>query len=104
MTAEIEMGNPERILRPGMLTEVRIDIERKANALLIPAEVLLSEKGKNYVFMVREGKATKVPVKTGFDDGISVEVLEGVSPRDPLIAAGKQSVTDGQAVNAVEAK
>ena len=53
---------------------------------------------------MRDRKAVKVPVVTGFDDGASVEILKGCGPTEAIIVAGKQSVTDGQKVQATESK
>ena len=104
MATEIEIVNSDLALRPGMMASVRLAIERRPDALLLPAEALISEKNKSYVFAYRGGKAARVPVKIGFDDGISVEVIEGVQIGDAVVVAGKQSITDGQTVNASEAK
>ena len=104
MATEIEIANPDLALRPGMMASVRLAIERKPDALLLPAEALVTEKNKSIVFAYRDGKAVRVPVKLGFDDGISVEIVEGLQPNDAVILAGKQSVSDGQAVKATEAK
>lgn len=103
MMTEIEIPNPELALRPGMYANCRIALEKKTNALLLPAETLVTEKKKNFVFCMRDGKAARVPVKIGFDDGVSVEVLEGLKLNESVIAAGKQAITDGQSVNATEA-
>src|SRR5712692_7567356 len=104
MATEIEISNPDLALRPGMWATVEIELQKKENALLIPAEALVAEKNKNTVFVVRDSKAQKVSVNTGFDDGVNVELLKGCSPGDAVITAGKQSVTDGQKVQATESK
>jgi RND family efflux transporter MFP subunit len=104
MMTEIEIPNPELALRPGMYANCHLALEKKTDALLLPAEALVTEKKKNFVFCVRDGKAARVPVRIGFDDGVSVEVLEGLKPNESIIAAGKQAVTDGQSVNATEAR
>jgi membrane fusion protein (multidrug efflux system) len=104
MTTEIETSNPDLALRPGMWASVEIELQKNQNALLIPAEALVTEKNKNSLFVVRDGKAQKVSVTTGFDDGVNVEILKGCAPGDAVIVAGKQSVTDGQKVKATEAK
>jgi membrane fusion protein, multidrug efflux system len=104
MTTEIEISNVDLALRPGMWASVEIELQKKENALLIPAEALVTEKNKNSVFVVREKKAQKVSITTGFDDGVNVEVLKGCGPGDAVIVAGKQSVTDGQKVQATESK
>jgi membrane fusion protein (multidrug efflux system) len=104
MTTEIDIPNPDLALRPGMWATIEIELQKKENALLLPAEALITEKNKNSVFVVRDNKAQKVPVATGFDDGIDVEILKGCAPGDSVIIAGKQSVTDGQKVQAIESK
>jgi len=104
MTTEIEISNVDLALRPGMWASVEIELQKKENALLIPAEALVTEKNKNSVFVVREKKAEKVPITTGFDDGMNVEILKGCGPDDSVIIAGKQSVTDGQRVQPTASK
>jgi len=104
MATEIEISNPDLALRPGMWASIEIELQKKENALLMPAEALVTEKNKNSVFVVRDNKALKVPVATGFDDGVNVEILKGCGPNDSVIVAGKQSVTDGQKVQATESK
>jgi membrane fusion protein (multidrug efflux system) len=100
MLTEIEIPNPDLLLRPGMYANCRVALEKRTSALLLPAEALVTEKKKSFVFTCRDGKAVRVPVKIGFDDGVSVEVLEGLNPNEAVIVAGKQIVTDGQSVNA----
>ncbi|MGI8966692.1 MAG: efflux RND transporter periplasmic adaptor subunit [Limisphaerales bacterium] len=104
MPTEIEIENTDLALRPGMWASVQIALDKKADALLLPAEALVTEKNKSSVFIVRDNKAVKVAVKIGFDDAINVEILQGVTPDDLVILAGKQAISDGQAVNATEAK
>lgn len=104
MTTETDIPNPDLDLRPGMWATVEIALQKKENALLLPAEALVTEKAKSSVFVVRDGKAQKISVTTGFDDGVNVEILKGVAPNDAVIVAGKQSVTDGEKVQAIERK
>ena len=104
MATEIEISNSDLALRPRMWASVEIELQKKENALLIPAEALVTEKNKNSVFVVRDDKAQKVPVATGFDDGVNVEILKGCGSNDAVITAGKQSVTDGQKVQPTEVK
>jgi membrane fusion protein (multidrug efflux system) len=104
MLAEIELPNPKGDLRPGMYANVRIIVERKPDCLIIPVEALLVEKARNSVFTIADNKAKRVTVKTGFNDGGSVEILDGVKLDDRVILLGKQPPTDGQPVTVTEAK
>jgi membrane fusion protein, multidrug efflux system len=64
---------------------------------------LLVEKAGTSVFTVVDGKAKKMPVQTGFNDGTNVEITSGIAPEQPVILLGKQTLNDGQPVN-VEAR
>ena len=104
MLAEIELPNPAGELRPGMYVSARITVERKPDALVLPAEAIVIEKTRSSVFTVTDGKAKRVTVKTGFNDGGTVELLDGVKLDDAVILMGKQTLVDGQAVSVPEAK
>ena len=103
MLAEIELPNPWLELRPGMYATVKIGIERKQDAQLLPVETLVLEKAGASAFTVADNKAKKTPVKTGFNDGVNVEILSGLSPDQPVILVGKRALSDGQ-TGKVEAK
>ena len=98
MLAEIELTNPKLELRPGMYATVKIGIERKNDALLVPMDALLIEKANASVFTVVDNKAKKTPVKLGFKDDANAEVLNGLNGSDSVILIGKQPVTDGRSV------
>jgi membrane fusion protein (multidrug efflux system) len=104
MATEIDIPNPDRALRPGMYVRVQLAMERRGEGLLLPAEALVTDKEGSYVFTAREGLAHKVPVKTGLDDGITIEVLQGLSHQSLVVVSGKHALVDGQAVRAVEAR
>ena len=103
MLTEIELPNPSGDLRPGAYATMRLEVERKPDALLVPVPALAVEKAGTFVFTVTDHKAKKTPVHTGFNDGVNVEVTD-LKPDQPVILIGKQALTDGQSVNVVEAK
>jgi len=98
MLAEIELPNPKLELRPGMYAVVKIGIERKEDALLVPVEALVTERAAASVFTLVDGKAKKIPVNIGFDDGTNVEIVSGLKPDQRVILVGKRTLGDGQAV------
>jgi membrane fusion protein (multidrug efflux system) len=104
MLAEIELPNPKMELRPGMYATVKIGIERKEEALLLPAEALIMEKAGASVFIVSDNKAKKTPVQPGFNDGMNVEIVKGVNPDQQVILPGKQTPNDGQPITVSEGK
>jgi multidrug efflux pump subunit AcrA (membrane-fusion protein) len=81
MLAEVMLDNPDLSLRPGMLVTARMGIEHKDSAPLMPVESLVMEKANAFAYPADGGKAVKHPIKTGFNDGQNVEVLEGLPSR-----------------------
>jgi membrane fusion protein (multidrug efflux system) len=104
MLAEIELPNPNLELRPGMYAIVKIGIERKEDALLVPVDALVVERASAFVFTVNDHQARKTRVQTGFNDGTNAEIVSGVKPEQPVILVGKRVLSDGQAVKPSEAK
>jgi membrane fusion protein, multidrug efflux system len=104
MLTEIEVSNPGGVLRPGMYASVKLELERKRDALLVPVPAVLVEKAGTSVFTVVDGKAKKAPVQTGFNDGAQVEILSGVRADQAVILIGKQALNDGQPVKLMEGK
>src|SRR6266516_4835937 len=104
MLAEVELPNPKLELRPGMYAIVKIGIERKEDALLVPVDALVTERVGAFVFTVMDNKAKKTRVQTGFNDGVNVEIVNGVKADQPVILVGKRLLSDGQAVKASESK
>jgi RND family efflux transporter MFP subunit len=98
MLAEIELPNPQFELRPGMYATVKIGLERKADALLVPVDALLFEKAGASVFTIANNKAKKVPVKTGFNDGANAQILTDLKPDQSVILLRKKTLVDGQPV------
>lgn len=104
MLTEVQMTNPGMLLRPGMLVNARIGLEKKEDALLIPVGALVKEKTNYFVITVADGNAKKVPVQTGFNDGTNVEIVAGIQPGDLIILTGQQEFRDGQQVRVIESK
>jgi multidrug efflux pump subunit AcrA (membrane-fusion protein) len=86
-----------------MYATVKLSTERHPDALLVPLEAVLKEASGRSVFIVDgEHRARKTPIKTGFEDDTSVEVLDGLAPDQPVVVLGKQALQDGQPVQVVD--
>lgn len=101
MLTEIDLDNASGLLRAGMYASVKLEVERKANALLLPSDAVSFEKAGTFVYIVANGVVHKTPVKVGFRDGPNVEIADGVPAGAVVARVGKQTLTDGQPVRAV---
>lgn len=104
LLVECDIDNGKRDLRPGMYASVRLGLETHRNAPIMPVEALVMEKQTAVAFLHKDGKARRVVLKIGFNDGRNVEVLDGIGPDDPILLAGGTPLTDGLAVTAKETK
>jgi RND family efflux transporter MFP subunit len=100
LLVEIDLPNEKRELQPGMFVTATLFLEQHPNSLALPPAAIVSGKTRDekWVFVVEEGKARKVPIRTGIDDGVRVEVLEGLTGEEQVVVVGKSGLTDGQAV------
>jgi len=103
MTVEVELPNPDRILKGGMFARVDLQVATRPNAILIPVDALTRLEEAQYVYVVRDGKAMQVPIEVGGRvDGL-VEITKGLRGDEQVIVSGKDLVTTGAEVEAVPA-
>jgi RND family efflux transporter MFP subunit len=95
---EADIPNTEDRLRPGQFASIKIAVEKHTGALTVPAEALVMEKNNAFLFRIADGKAKKVPVTTGFNDGSRVEITAGLQPGEKVILGGTSPPVEGQAV------
>ncbi len=98
MLVEADLPNPDLVLRPGMYATVKVGVEKKTEALLVPAEAVVMEKTNAFVFTAVDGKAKKNAVKLGFTDGTSTEIASGLGAQDRALIPGKATLADGQPI------
>jgi HlyD family secretion protein len=100
MRVEIDLENPDGVLRDGMYGQALIVLEPPSKNLVIPATCLIKQngKGEGAVFVVRDGKVMEVPVRVGKDNGSSVEVLSGLNENDDVIAQITPAIAEGNEV------
>ncbi len=75
---EIEIPNPEQLLKPGMFVRAKIEFAKHDNATLVPFAALVRREGKEGIFIadLSNLRARFIPVTTGIINGELVEVIE----------------------------
>ncbi len=103
LRVRVEFPNPNNILRPGQFGRVRVLLEERADALVVPVQSVQEIQGTYSVMLVSgDGKAVFRPVKPGLKfEGVWV-IEEGVKIGDLVVVDGLKSVKDGMTVQAKE--
>jgi len=107
MRTEVDLPNHDGKLREGMYGRMTVILQAAApNSLTIPSSALIGQNGtgQGTVFVVRDGKAKKVDVQVGNDNGVQTEILKGLTTEDQVISSYNGSIEDGTPVKADEKK
>lgn len=91
--------NPDLSLTPGAFVKVEYTMENIKDAILVPAEALVPELGRQIVYVAQNGKALKVPVETGIRTDNKIQITGGISPLDTVIVTGLLQIKDGSIVS-----
>jgi multidrug efflux pump subunit AcrA (membrane-fusion protein) len=98
MRTEIDLSNPDERLYPGMYAEVTLEMNRRPDALTVPAAAVGSDGDGSFVYTVNDNRITRVAIKTGVVDNGTVEVTAGLSDMTPIVATIKSAPPPGTAV------
>jgi HlyD family secretion protein len=100
MRAEIDLPNPDGRLVEGMYSRATIELQAPSRNLTVPASCVVghSTNARAIAFVVRDGKACRVPVTIGNDDGSDIEVISGLNPADEVVNRPGSSLDDGSTV------
>ncbi len=89
--------NGDGLLKPGMFMTVGLEKKRE-NVLMIPEEALVPREGRQYVFVVEDGKAVEHEVALGARTPGLAEIRSGLEPGALVITEGTQRVRTGSPV------
>ena len=91
-----EMNNPEHVLLPGQFTKVKLLLDVRENATVIPQKALIIEKGGAYIFVMRkDSTAEKRFIELGPEFGNNVVVERGLIPGEIIVDEGYHKLTPG---------
>jgi RND family efflux transporter MFP subunit len=97
------LANGDRQFWPGRFAKVRLVLETRRDAVLVPAEApQLSAKG-SFVYVVNGDTSAELrPVKVGQRHGDLVVIEDGVKAGERVVVTGQLGVTPGGKVRIVQ--
>jgi multidrug efflux pump subunit AcrA (membrane-fusion protein) len=101
-TVEVTVPNDARQLRPGSFVKARVLTRQADRALTVPEEAVVRFAGVVKVFVVEDGKARAVPVRTGEVVPVRsgeqarrwVEVVGSLRPGASVVTSGQSQLAD----------
>lgn len=88
LTMKARTSNPNDRILPGSYARVTLNLSEFEEALLVPAESVVSELGGKRVFLYREGKTVPQDIRTGIRTKSMIQIVEGLNEGDTVITTG----------------
>ena len=97
-----EMANPDHILLPGQFTKVRLLLDVREDAVVVPSKAIEIEKGGAYIYVVRpDSIVEKRFVETGSEWGNNIVVERDLVRGEDIVVEGYHKLQHGMKVEPV---
>ncbi|OOG66442.1 efflux transporter periplasmic adaptor subunit [Rhodanobacter sp. B04] len=91
-------GQTPKQLRQNQRLSVRVLLDKRDNVLTVQRGSFVDESGGSYAYVVRNGIATKTPIRVGASSIDKVEILDGLKEGDRIVISGTDSFKSAQTV------
>ncbi|MEO5813256.1 MAG: efflux RND transporter periplasmic adaptor subunit [Rhodanobacter sp.] len=81
-------GETPKQLRQNQRLSVRVLLDQRADVLTVQRGSFVDESGGSYAYVVRDGIATKTPIRVGASSIDKVEILDGLKAGDKIVISG----------------
>ena len=99
---EVEASNRDRLLKPGMISELRYQRGRLSNAIAIPLEAVIPKRGEHFVYIANDSRAVRRMVRIDRIVGSRAVITEGLAANEQLVVRGNRSLIDGVLLKPVD--
>lgn len=100
-TAEVNVANSDRLLRPGMYARVTVNFGSN-HSIVVPDDCVVKQQGSGVrsVFVLQNDNTVKeIVVTLGRYFGTEYEILSGIAEGDKVVVKGQASLKNGSKVN-----
>ena len=99
--AEIQIQNPDSDIFLGVEAKVKINTSVAQQVLVVPIEVINSDKEGDFVYAVEDGILLKKRIVTGISSDSYCEIKEGLNEGDQVVSNVTVDMVEGMTVTAV---
>jgi len=97
--ARLVFPNPNRVLKPGITTNIKVKHSSGDSSLLIPYKAVLEQLGEYYVYLlIKDNKVTQHKVVLGVRINDKIVVKSGLQQGDMVVTEGVQKLRDSASV------
>ena len=99
-----ELSNPNQKLLPGQFTKVKLLLDVRERAIVVPRKAISIEKGGAFIYVVRrDNVAEKRFVQTGPEIGNNIVIERGLGENEQVVIEGYHKLVPGMLVQPIQA-
>jgi RND family efflux transporter MFP subunit len=95
---KLKFANPKGRAVAGMLVDISVPSNTTNRATIVPKDGVVTQGGRQLVFVIENGTVKAVPVETGAGAGNWIEVSGEIRPGQQVVTRGNERLFPGQPV------
>ena len=95
------IDNTSLKLHPGMFVKADVVVDRAEDVIIIPKDILQTQRNRRYVYIVERNTAVMRNVVTGIEDEDNIQIIDGLYENDNLIIRGYETLRDNSRVKVI---
>jgi len=98
LRTELDLANPNGLLRPGMYVTAHILLQERPNVHVLPLSAIVREGKQAFCWVVKGGQAARTPIVLGLQVENDVEVVSGLKGDELVVQSQAASLQEGRPV------
>lgn len=98
LRAEIDVPNPDGLLRPGMYATVTIRLDERPDVITLPVSAIVREGGNAFCWCVDSARIDRRQIQLGLRSGAEIEVISGLDGNEVVVVKQPEALRQGQMV------
>ena len=98
MTTEVDVANPQGVIKAGMYAYVNLPLRVANQALAVPLQALPIGDNPTVLVLAKDGRLEERKVKVGIRTADKAEIVRGLEEGDPVVVGNRAGLDAGEKV------
>jgi RND family efflux transporter MFP subunit len=98
MTTEVDVENPQGVIKAGMYAYVKLPLRVANQALAVPLQALSNGDNPTVLVLAKDGRLEERKVKVGIRTAEKAEIVSGLVKGDPVVVGNRAGLDAGEKV------
>jgi RND family efflux transporter MFP subunit len=99
LNTELDLPNPNALLRPGMYATAHILLQERPHVYVLPLSAIVAGQGQQaFCWLAKNGQAARTAITLGLQVGSDVEVVSGLKGDELVVQSPSGTLQQGQPV------